>query len=323
MSPSPATPRGRPTTMMLAAVGTLLASTVGADSAGIEYRTAEVAGLKIFYREAGPTDAPTILLLHGFPTSSHMFRDLLPKLAETYHVVAPDYPGYGYSDAPSVDTFDYSFEKLADVVEAFTEKLGLERYSLYIQDFGSPVGMRLATRHPERVEALIVQNAVAHIEGLSPEGFAPARAFWADRNAETEAPMRAYLQVDATKFQYLHGAQHPERISPDAWTFDQALLDRPGNAEIQLALLYDYRNNPPSYPKWQTYLREHRPPTLIVWGRNDPFFTVAGAEGFKRDVPDAELHWFEGGHFMLEEYADEVATLIKTFLSSRLGQPAQ
>jgi pimeloyl-ACP methyl ester carboxylesterase len=323
MSSSTAAPRRRSATGMLAAVGAVLASTVAAASAGIEYRTTEVAGLKIFYREAGPADAPTILLLHGFPTSSHMFRDLLPKLAETYHVVAPDYPGYGYSDAPSVDAFDYSFEKLADVVGAFTEKLGLQKYSLYIQDFGSPVGMRLATRHPDRVEALIVQNAVAHVEGLSPEGFAPARAFWADRNTETEAAMRGILTLDATKFQYLHGAQHPERISPDAWTFDQALLDRPGNAEIQLALLYDYRNNPPSYPKWQAFLRDRQPPTLIVWGRNDPFFTVAGAEGFKREVPDAELHWFEGGHFMLEEHADEVATLIKTFLSSRLARPEQ
>jgi pimeloyl-ACP methyl ester carboxylesterase len=286
----------------------------------VEYRTADVDGLKIFYREVGPTDAPTILLLHGFPTSSHMFRDLLPRLAETYHVVAPDYPGYGYSDAPPVGAFDYSFETLADVVEAFTEKLGLEKYSLYMQDFGGPVGMRLATRHPERIEALIVQNAVAHEEGLSREGFAPARVFWANRNAETEAPMRDYLRLDATKFQYLHGAGDPARVSPDAWTFDQALLDRPGNAEVQLALLYDYKNNPPNYPKWQAYLREHQPPTLIVWGRNDPFFTVAGAEGFKREVPSAELHFFDSGHFMLEEHAAEVAGLIETFLGPRVGR---
>ena len=284
----------------------------------VHYRTVDVDGLNIFYREAGPRDAPTILLLHGFPTSSHMFRDLLPWLADRFHVVAPDYPGYGHSDAPSAEALPYSFEKFADVIERFTEKLGVERYSLYMQDFGGPVGMRLATRHPERIEALIVQNAVAHEEGLSPEGFTPARAYWARRNAETEAPMRQILTLETTKFQYMHGAGDPAKISPDSWTFDQALLDRPGNAEIQLALLYDYRNNPPSYPKWQAYLRQHQPPTLIAWGKNDPFFTTAGAEGFKRDVPEAELHFFDAGHFMLEEHAAEVAELIKAFLGKRL-----
>ncbi len=289
-----------------------------AASESVTYKTADIDGLGIFYREAGPPSAPTVLLLHGFPSSSHMFRDLIPKLAGKYHVVAPDYPGYGFSDAPPIDRFAYSFERLAEVIERFTEELGLTRYSLYMQDFGGPVGFRLATRHPDRVEALIIQNAVAHAEGLS-EGFDPARAFWKNRNPETEKPMRALLSIEMTRFQYLHGAGRPDRISPDSWTLDQALLDRPGNGEIQLAMLYDYRNNPPRYPDWQAYLRERRPPTLIVWGANDPFFTVAGANAYKRDVPDAELHVFDGGHFLLEEYSAEVAALITDFLGRHLS----
>ncbi|WP_119461403.1 alpha/beta hydrolase [Rhodospirillaceae bacterium SYSU D60014] len=310
----------------LLALGAIAASSSASLSAAasedVTYKTVGVDGLKLFYREAGPPNAPTVLLLHGFPTSSHMFRDLIPKLAVRYHVVAPDYPGYGFSDAPPVEQFTYSFDRLTDVIERFTEKLGLTRYSLYMQDFGGPVGFRLATRHPDRVEALIIQNAVAHLEGLS-DGFEPARAFWKNRNAETEKPMRDLLTIETTKFQYLHGASRPERVSPDSWTLDQALLDRPGNAEIQLALLYDYRNNPPRYEDWQAYLRDRRPPTLVVWGRNDPFFTVAGANAYKRDVPEAELHVFDGGHFVLEEYSTEIATLIKTFLGTHLPARAK
>jgi pimeloyl-ACP methyl ester carboxylesterase len=279
----------------------------------VDYKSVEIDGLKIFYREAGPADAPTILLLHGFPTSSHMFRDLIPALADRFHVVAPDYPGYGYSDAPSVEQFDYTFDRLADVVQRFTEKLGLVRYSLYMQDFGGPVGFRLATRHPERVNALIIQNAVAHVEGLS-DAFSPAKAFWANRNAETEKPMRGLLAASTTKFQYLQGAGRPELVSPDNWVLDQALLDRPGNADIQLALLYDYRNNLKRYPEWQAYLQSKRPPVLVVWGKNDPFFTVDGAKAFQRDVPKAQLHLFEAGHFALEEHSDEIAKLIQAFL---------
>lgn len=292
------------------------------DSTAVTYKTVDLDGLKLFYREAGSPDAPTVLLLHGFPTSSHMFRDLIPKLADRYHVVAPDYPGYGFSDAPPIEQFTYSFEHLTDVIEQFTETLGLTRYSLYLQDFGGPVGFRLATRHPGRVEALIIQNAVAHAEGLS-EGFDSARAFWKDRNPQTEKPMRDLLTIGMTKFQYLHGADRPERVSPDSWMLDQALLDRPGNAEIQLALLYDYRSNPPRYKDWQAYLRDRRPPTLVVWGKNDPFFTVAGANAYKRDVPKAELHILDGGHFVLEEYSTEIAGLIKSFLGKHIPVRAE
>jgi pimeloyl-ACP methyl ester carboxylesterase len=286
-------------------------------AAPVAYKTADVDGIKVFYREAGPANAPVLLLLHGFPTSSHMYRDLMPKLAGEFRVIAPDYPGYGISDAPAASEFSYTFERLTDVIEGFTRKLGLSRYSLYMQDFGGPVGLRLAMRRPGRVEALIAQNAVAHSEGLS-DALAPARRFWAERNAETEKPMRDLLKLETTKFQYLHGAARPERVSPDSWTLDQALLDRPGNAEIQLALLYDYRHNLARYPAWQAYLREHRPPMLVVWGVNDPFFTVAGANAYKREVPQAELHFFDGGHFMLEEYSTEVAALITRFLRKHL-----
>jgi pimeloyl-ACP methyl ester carboxylesterase len=285
----------------------------------ITNHTVEVDGLKIFYREAGPTNAPNVLLLHGFPSSSHMFRDLIPLLAERYHVIAPDYPGFGYSDSPPVGKFTYTFEKVTDVVEHLVEKLGLTSYSLYMQDYGGPVGFRLATRHPERVQALLIQNAVAYAEGLS-ESLAPEMAFWKDRNAKTEKVMRDFLKVETTKYQYVHGAAHVERVSPDSWMTDQMFLDRPGNAEIQLALLYDYRKNPPLYPQWQAYLRTHQPPVLVTWGKNDPFFTVAGAEAYKRDVPKAQLHFFDGGHFALEEYTSEIAKLINDFLQLNVSK---
>ena len=304
--------------MRFAAFFFFLMSLIASVSASpvVTYKTVDVDGIKVFYREAGPADAPVLLLLHGFPTSSHMFRDLMPKLADRWRVVAPDYPGYGFSDAPPAAEFGYTFERLTDVIERFTDKLGLRQYSLYMQDFGGPVGFRLAMRRPGRVQALIVQNAVAHAEGLS-DALAPARRFWANRNAETEKAMRELFTLETTRFQYLHGAARPERVSPDSWTLDQALLERPGNAEIQLALLYDYRNNLARYPAWQAYLREQRPPMLVVWGVNDPFFTVAGANAYKRDVPEAELHFFGGGHFMLEEYSTEVAAIINRFLQEQ------
>ena len=292
----------------------LMATSLAALASPVTYKTVEVDGLRLFYREAGPPDAPALLLLHGFPASSHMFRDLMPALADRYRLIAPDYPGYGHSEAPAASRFDYTFERLADVIQGLTENLGIARYSLYMQDFGGPVGFRLATRHPERVQALILQNAVAHEEGLS-DGFAPARAYWAKPSPETEKPMRALLSLETTRFQYLHGASRPERINPDSWLLHQALLDRPGNAEIQLSLLYDYRNNPPQYPKWQAYLRDRQPPTLVVWGKNDPFFTEAGAHAYRRHVPGAEVHIFDGGHFLLEEEADAVAALIRKFLN--------
>lgn len=302
---------------VVSAVLALIAFPVYAsDASRVHYRTVKVEGVSIFYREAGPADAPVVLLLHGFPTSSHMFRDLIPRLAGSYRIIAPDYPGFGYSDAPSIADFDYTFDHLAGIMDGFTQAVGARRYALYAQDFGGPVGFRLASRHPDRITALIVQNAVAHEEGLS-DGFAPARAYWMNRTAETETPMRDLLKLDATRSQFLHGARDPESISPDAWLHAQAGLDRPGNSEIQLALLYDYRTNLPRYAEWQRYFRMRKPPTLVVWGRNDPFFTVAGAEAYVRDMPDTKLHILETGHFALEEEAGQIADLMLSFLNGR------
>ncbi|MBJ6135759.1 alpha/beta hydrolase [Ochrobactrum sp. Q0168] len=283
----------------------------------VHYRTTAVEGIEIFYREAGPEDAPVILLLHGFPTSSHMFRDLIPRLAQHYRIIAPDYPGYGLSSAPQTTDFAYTFENLADVIDRFTEALGLDSYALYMQDFGGPVGLRLAVRHPERVRALIVQNANAYEEGLSP-AIDAARPAWERRTAETEAALRALLTLETTRFQFLHGARDPSLVSPDAWLHAQAGLDRPGNEAIQLAYLHDYGSNPYQYPVWQEYLRQHQPPTLVAWGRNDPFFTEAGAQAYRRDVADCELHLLETGHFALEEEAPTIACLILDFLNRKL-----
>ena len=235
----------------------------------VAYRTVNIDGLDIFYREAGPKDAPAILLLHGFPTSSHMFRNLIPALADEFHLVAPDYPGFGYSSAPPVGQFDYTFDKLADVVEKFTEKVGLKKYTLYVQDYGAPVGYRLAVRHPERVTGLVVQNGNAYDEGLDNDFWKPLKAYWKDRTERNAEPLRKFLTLEATRWQYTHGVRNLEAISPDAWTIDQALLDRPGNQEVQLALFYSYGGNPAQYPRWHDYFRQHQPPTLIVWGKND------------------------------------------------------
>jgi pimeloyl-ACP methyl ester carboxylesterase len=302
---------------------TLLVNAVSAtDLAQPHYKTQEVDGLRIFYREAGPADAPIILLLHGFPTSSHMYRDLIPRLAIRYHVIAPDYPGYGFSDAPSPATFAYTFDHLADVMDRFVQAVGAHRYILYAQDFGGPVGFRLAAKHPDRVAGLVVQNAVAHEEGLSASMDA-ARPYWAKRTPETEAPMRALLTLDTTRFQYLHGARDPSRISPDAWTQAQALLDRPGNDEIQLSILHDYGSNLTRYPEWQAYFRAHQPPTLVAWGKNDPFFTVEGAQAFARDMPGTETHILDTGHFALEEEAPKIAELMLEFLDRRVFNDAR
>ena len=230
------------------------------------HKTVKIDGLDIFYREAGPKDAPTILLLHGFPTSSHMFRNLIPALSDKYHVVAPDYPGYGFSSMPTVDQFDYTFDNLATVMEKFTQKLGLESYTLYLQDYGAPVGFRIAAKNPEKVDALIIQNGNAYDEGLR-EFWIPLKAYWKDRTEENAAPLREFLTLDTTKWQYTHGVRNVETISPDNWGHVQPLLDRPGNQEIQLALFYSYGSNPPLYPSWQAYMRKHQPPTLIVWGK--------------------------------------------------------
>ena len=281
------------------------------------YRTASVDGLKVFYREAGDPQAPTVLLLHGFPTSSHMYRDLIPALADRYRVVAPDLPGFGFSDAPDRAGFKYSFDHLAQVIERFTEVRGLGRYALYVFDYGAPVGFRLAVRQPERITALISQNGNAYVEGLS-EGWNPIQAYWKNPSPENRAALRAFLEPEATRWQYIHGVPNPERLSPDAWTLDSALLARPGNDEIQLDLFGDYQSNVALYPEFQQYIRSRRPALLAVWGKNDPFFLPAGAEAFKRDNPEAEIHLLNAGHFALESHGPEIAAIIRDFLDRKL-----
>jgi pimeloyl-ACP methyl ester carboxylesterase len=307
---------------VLAAAG-MLAAALGALPAVAEqiaYRSVEVDGLDIFYREAGPASAPTILLLHGFPSSSHMFRDLIPDLAARYHVIAPDYPGFGQSSAPPVDAFDYTFANLAEIIEGLTGKLGLTSYVLYMQDYGGPVGIRLAIKHPERVRGIVVQNAVVSIEGWDPKNTAPLQAYWKSRTPETEAPVRDIISAEGTKWQYVTGEPNPERVSPDSWTMDQAGLDRPGNDAVQLELLYRYRDNVANYPKWQAFLRELQPPMLIMWGKNDPVFTLAGMEKFKALVPKADVHVLDGGHFTLETHEPEIAAAMLSFLDRLAGK---
>lgn len=283
------------------------------------HKTVEIEGLEIFYREAGPRDVPTILLLHGFPTSSHMFRNLIPALADKYHLVAPDYPGFGNSSMPSLGQFEYSFDRIAEVVDHFTEKLGLEKYSLYVMDYGAPVGYRIAVKHPERVEALIVQNGNAYDEGLR-EFWEPIKAYWRDKNKENAEALRSsLLTIEATKWQYTEGVRNAETIAPDNWFHDQYLLDRPGNKDIQLALFYDYGSNPPHYPEWQAYFREHQPQTLIVWGKNDQIFPAEGAHPYKRDLKNIDVHLLDTGHFALEEDGDVIAQLIQAFLEKQVS----
>ena len=283
----------------------------------IRYRTTEIDGLDVFYREAGDPKNPTVLLLHGFPTSSHMFRNLMTALANDFHLVAPDYPGFGESSMPSAAEFDYTFDRLADLVEKFTDKLGLERYSLYLMDYGAPVGYRLATRRPERVQTLIVQNGNAYDEGLR-EFWDPIKAYWKDKSDENADALRKLLTIDATKWQYTEGVRDAEAISPDNWIVDQARLDRPGNQEIQLQLFFDYGSNPPLYPEWQAWFREHQPPTLIVWGQNDPIFPAEGAHPYKRDLKDLEFHLIDTGHFALEEDGEFIANTIRRFLKEKI-----
>ena len=279
------------------------------------YHHVTVNDLKLFYREAGTNHSRTIVLLHGFPSSSHMFRDLIPKLAERFHVIAPDYVGFGFSDAPTVSEFDYTFENITAHVEGLLfSVLGLKKFSIYVQDYGAPVGFRIASRHPDAIESIVVQNGNAYVEGIS-AAFEPLQPFWANRNQETEKPVRGLLTQETTFFQYTHGASNPERISPDAYTFDQFFLDRPGNDAIQLNLFHNYPSNVALYDTWHEYFRTRQPRMLIVWGKNDPFFTVAGAEAFQRDLPEAELHLLDAGHFALEEAAGFIAERITAFLS--------
>lgn len=292
--------------------------TVSGQIPRVFYRTAKVEGLNLFYREAGPENAPVVVLLHGFPSSSHMYRNLIPVLATRYRVIAPDYPGFGYSDAPAADRFEYKFDHLAKIVERFLEQKGIAKYSLYIQDYGSPVGFRLATAHPERVQAIISQNGNAYDEGLSAFWGEYLTPYWKERNTETEAKVRGLLSLEATKMQYLTGVRNAEQVSPDAWQHDQTLLDRTGNEAIQLDLFYDYRNNLPLYPAWHEYLRTSRPPVLLVWGKNDQIFIEPGARAFLKDQPDAELHLLDTGHFALEEDAETIGRLMLEFLGRKL-----
>jgi pimeloyl-ACP methyl ester carboxylesterase len=290
------------------------ASETSVDSARQRYQTRRVDGLNIFYREAGSSSQPTIVLLHGFPSSSHMYRDLIPKLAVSYHVIAADMPGFGYSDQPTVEEFDYTFDHLANVMDHFLDSIGLTRYSIYIQDYGSPVGFRLFLKHPERIQAIISQNGNAYEEGLSPFWGESIVPYWKEKNPETEKKIRGLLTLETTKFQYTQGFRNPEDVSPDSYTFDQMTLDRPGNAQIQLALFYDYQNNVKQYPLWHEMLRRVHPPVLAVWGKNDPIFLPAGADAFKKDVPDAEIHFVDSGHFALEEDVNAIANYVLAFL---------
>ena len=285
-------------------------------SGAVAYRTATVRGLDIFFRDAGPADAPAIVLLHGFPSSSHMFRNLIPLLAGRFRVIAPDYPGFGFSSAPAPDAFAYSFDALADVVEGLLDQLGVRRYALYMQDYGGPVGFRLALRHPERVTGLVVQNAVVNLEGWQPGPPAAFAPFWTARNAETETPVRGFLAAETTRFQYEHGAgDRLGRVSPDTWRHGQSGRDRPGNDAIQLERLYRYQDNVGAYPAWQDYLKAQQPPVLVVWGDNDPFFTLAGRDLFRTLVPSAEVHGYDAGHFALETHAGEIGAAVAAFLS--------
>lgn len=280
----------------------------------IKNQTITVDGQTIFYREAGDRDkTPTILLLHGFPTSSHMFRNVIPALANKFHLVAPDYPGFGYSSMPPVDRFEYTFDRLAEILDKFVHQIGLEKYSLYVMDYGAPVGYRLAVKHPEKIEALIVQNGNAYEEGLG-EFWEPLRAYWSDPNERNKNALKKFLTLEATRWQYTHGVKNENEISPDNWIHDQSLLDRPGNNEIQLQLFYDYKSNLPLYPQWQDYFRKYQPPTLVVWGRNDIIFSKEGAIPYQRDLKDVQIHLLNTGHFALEEEGELIVELISRFL---------
>jgi pimeloyl-ACP methyl ester carboxylesterase len=279
------------------------------------YHQADVKGLKLFYREAGSKDSPTVVLLHGFPSSSHMFRDLIPQLADKFHLIAPDYVGFGYSDAPNVHDFEYTFDNLAAQVDDLLFKnLGLKQFSIYVQDYGAPIGYRIASKHPDAIRGIVVQNGNAYVEGIG-GAFDAMKPFWANRNSETEKPVRDLLTKKMTMFQYTHGVGDAERISPDSYTVDQLFLDRPGNDAIQLNLLHNYQSNVLLYDRWHEYFRSRQPRMLILWGKNDPFFTIEGAKSYKRDLPNAELHLIDTGHFALEDSSAFIAERMRKFLS--------
>ena len=287
----------------------------------ISYRQAIVEDKKIFYREAGSKTAPAILLLHGFPTSSHMYRNLIPALADRYHVVAPDLPGFGFSDSPSREQFQYTFDNLAQTINRFVESIGLDRYAIYVFDYGAPVGLRLALAHPERITAIISQNGNAYEEGLS-QGWNPIQKYWKEPTPANRAALRDFLTPEATKQQYLYGVQDETQVAPESYTLDSTLLARPGNDEIQLDLFLDYASNVALYPKFQEYFRTHQPPLLAVWGNQDPFFLPPGAEAYKRDIPSAEVHFLNTGHFAIETHHQEIASAIREFLGRKLKPQA-
>jgi len=287
----------------------------------IRYKEVPIDDNKIFYREAGPRAGPTILLLHGFPTSSHMFRNLIPVLADRYHVVAPDLPGFGFSDAPDRKRFRYTFENLAKAIDGFTQSIAIQRYAIYVFDYGAPVGLRLALAHPERITAIVSQNGNAYEQGLS-EGWNPIQKYWKEPNEPNRAALRDFLKPEATKWQYTHGVQDASLVAPEAYELDSALLARNGNDEIQLDLFLDYASNVALYPKFQQYFRTKQPPLLAVWGKNDPFFLPAGAESFKRDIPGAEVHFYDTGHFALETHQQEIGEAIREFLGRKLASEA-
>lgn len=308
----------------------------------VSYKTVQVEGLDIFYREAGNPENPTLLLLHGFPTSSHMFRELIPALADDYHLIAPDYPGYGYSSMPRVTEFEYSFDNIARIMGELVDDIGVDDYSLYLMDYGAPIGYRLAAAQPERIESLIVQNGNAYMEGIDNDFWEPIREYWKDRDAvnagldnawwknvkaaykqpemSNDAALRFLLTMGATKWQYTNGVNDVEAVSPDTWGHVQPLLDREGNQEIQLQMFYSYGSNPALYPSWQQYFRDHQPPMLIVWGENDEIFPAAGAEPYKRDLQNLDFYLLDTGHFALETHVDEIAERMRTFLRRQLTQ---
>jgi pimeloyl-ACP methyl ester carboxylesterase len=279
----------------------------------VKYQTAHVNGLNIFYREAGGNNLPTVLLLHGFPTSSHMFRNLIPILAENYHVIAPDFPGFGQTDLPDYKKFSYTFSNLADIIGKFTETIGLKQFSIYIFDYGAPVGLRIALKYPERIQAIISQNGNAYVEGLS-DGWNPIRAYWKDPSQKNRDALRSILTPQTTEFQYVHGVADKSLVPPDGRSLDDFYLTRPGAHEAQLDLFLDYAKNVELYPEFQNFFRKQKPPLLAVWGRNDPFFLPAGAEAYKRDIPNAEVQFFDTGHFALETHCAEIGAAILNFL---------
>lgn len=284
----------------------------------IRFNTVDVDGLKLFYREAGDANRPTVLLLHGFPSASHMFRDLIPELSQHYHVVAPDLPGFGMTEQPARDQFGYTFENITNVVDRFTEVLGLTRFAIYVFDYGAPVGFRLAVKHPERITAIVTQNGNTYVEGVS-DAFAPVMAYWNEPTKANRDALRGFLAPETTLFQYTHGVDDPTKVSPDGRNLDDFYLSRPGNDEIQLDLLLDYQTNVALYDKIQAYLRAHQPPVLAIWGKNDPFFIPPGAEAFKRDVPAADVRFVESGHFALETHAAEIGAAMREFLGKHIG----